>query len=229
MKINRAKTALALTAAVTVMALTACGSSGTISSLTDSDSTTSLVEDAAKDTSTVLSGTLSKAESAATSVPEIVPQTVAASTVTTPQASGTALIATPDDEEEENEPVRVSLTGDGSDDAAAVSTESAEEETDSTMELAGTAPAGEVSLLTDETEPTPAPEEESYEPAGEGNTGYVTGDEVNVRSEPDSSDDDNVMFTLFEGDEVTILASEDDWYKIEVDGEVGWIKAGYVE
>ena len=59
--------------------------------------------------------------------------------------------------------------------------------------------------------------------------GFITGDEVNVRSDHNSADDDNVMFTLFEGDEVTILESVDGWYKIEVDGETGWIMEGYVE
>ena len=219
--------ALMLTVAATAAAVTGCGSSGTISSLTDSDSTASIVGGAAAETSSVNSGSLSQAESAASSaVAEILPQTIAATEISAtpdaPASSGESAGAS----SEISEPVRVSLPGDGSDDEV-VTPAGEDTESETTHSLAASTEDGAEVSITGEV--TPAPEEEEFEPAGEGNTGYVTGDEVNVRAEPDASDDDNVMFTLFEGDEVKILANEDGWYKIEVDGEVGWIKSGYVE
>lgn len=59
--------------------------------------------------------------------------------------------------------------------------------------------------------------------------GYVDADELNVRAEPDILDDDNVMFTLSEGDEVKILLTEGEWYQVEVDGKIGWVLAEFVE
>ena len=229
MKSDRIRAALVLTAAVTAIALTGCGSSGTISSLTDSDSTASIAEGAANAAATVQTGAVSTAETAATStVPEILPQTVAAKEVAATPSDDASKKTTEETAEEDSEPIRVSLTGTGEEEEEAKSTPaSVEMETHSALASA----QSEVALIEEDTteSTTPAPEEESFEPAGEGNVGYVTGDEVNVRSEPDADDDDNVMFTVFEGDEVKILDSDDGWYKIEVDGEVGWIKSGYVE
>ncbi len=203
-----------MAAAAAAIALTACGNSGTISSLTDSDSTASIAEGAAVEQPAVLSASISAAESAVSSVPEIVPQTVAATEVTSaPAADLTA--AAPDEE--------VSGTGNTYNAAPLTSTAATAASTASEAE-------SEAELLADNAEPTAAPEESTYEPAGEGNTGYITGDEVNVRETPTTDDgDDNVLFTLFEGDEVKILESADGWYKVEVDGETGWVNASFVE
>ena len=60
---------------------------------------------------------------------------------------------------------------------------------------------------------------------------YITADDLNVRSEPDS-EADNVIFKLSKGDICTILERgervqirdmDDYWYKIEKDGQSGWI------
>lgn len=211
-----------LAIAATAFTLAGCGSSGTISSLTDSDSTASIAAGASADTITLGAGTASTAQPAESQVAEILPQTIAATEVTSLPAGGIEAQA------DSASTVRMSLTGDGSDDTNLLSQPAEAVESETTHSLSAAAEAGQGTTITGETE-SAAPEEESYEPAGEGNVGYVTGDEVNVRSEPDSSDDDNVMFTLFEGDKVTILDSEDDWYKIDVDGEVGWIKSSFVE
>ena len=228
MKSDRIRAMLAVTAAVTAIALTGCGSSGTISSLTDSDSTASIAEGAATAANTVQTASVSAAESAsaASAVPEILPQTVAATEVgATPSTNAGT-------DSNVSAPVRISLTGTGEEEEeaaeeAASTTPAVEMETQTA--LAGAAES-QVALIEEDTaSTTPAPEEESFESAGEGNMGYVTGDEVNVRSEPEAGDDDNVLFTVFSGDEVKILESEDDWYKIEYDGETGWIKASYVE
>ena len=215
MKFNRVKAMSVMAAAAAAIALTACGNSGTISSLTDSDSTASIAEGAAVEQPAVLSASISAAESAVSSVPEIVPQTVAATEVTSaPAADLTA--AAPDEE--------VSGTG-NTDNAAAPLTSTA-----ATAASTASEAESEAELLADNAEPTAAPEESTYEPAGEGNTGYITGDEVNVRETPTTDDgDDNVLFTLFEGDEVRILESADGWYKVEVDGETGWVNASFVE
>lgn len=214
MKFNRVKAMSVMAAAAAAIALTACGNSGTISSLTDSDSTASIAEGAAVEQPAVLSASISAAESAVSSVPEIVPQTVAATEVTSaPAADLTA--AAPDEE--------VSGTGNTYNAAPLTSTAATAASTASEAE-------SEAELLADNAEPTAAPEESTYEPAGEGNTGYITGDEVNVRETPTTDDgDDNVLFTLFEGDEVKILESADGWYKVEVDGETGWVNASFVE
>jgi N-acetylmuramoyl-L-alanine amidase len=96
------------------------------------------------------------------------------------------------------------------------------------------AEASETEVETEEPEETEETEEgeteEEEESSEEGGTAYITGDEVNVREEPTTDNgDDNVMFTLLEGDEVKILDREDNWVKISVDGEVGWVSSAYVE
>ena len=151
--------ALIFAAGVAALALTGCGSSNTISSLTDSDSTTASVP--TQDVSA------SEAESV---LPKITAQTI----------------------------------------------ESA-------------VPVVEENVSAVEVMPQEASaEEEAFEPAGEGNTATTTTD-VKFRSSPDTDSDDNVIDELDEGTEVTVLASEDGWYKVQVGDETGYIKAEYVE
>ncbi|MDX1908483.1 MAG: SH3 domain-containing protein [Bacteroidia bacterium] len=61
---------------------------------------------------------------------------------------------------------------------------------------------------------------------------YITGDVVNIRTEPDNEDATNVSFQLKRGDICNILARGDRqqirdmneyWYQIEKDGQSGWV------
>lgn len=220
MKCNGLRSAFVVAAVTAALALSGCGSSGTISSLTDSDSTASMPV-AAVDTA-VQSTAASVAETVVSSVPEIVPQTVAGTEVSPAAGSDAAAgeIVASDDSA-----VTVSLTGEGG------------TASNGTAAPAQTSADGEISLLQDSaaavTEtptPTPSPEETPAETsAEEGGPGYVTGDEVNLREEPSTGSDDNVIDTLYEGDELTILESEDGWYKVSVNGREGWVNASFIQ
>ncbi|MDO5701923.1 MAG: SH3 domain-containing protein, partial [Lachnospiraceae bacterium] len=75
-----------------------------------------------------------------------------------------------------------------------------------------------------------AAEETPQESSEESYSAYITGDEVNVREEPTTDGgDDNVMFTLLEGDEVTVIEKQEGWVKISVNGKTGWMSSSYVE
>ena len=75
----------------------------------------------------------------------------------------------------------------------------------------------------------PSAEEDTFEPAGEGNTGTTTTD-VKFRSEPDADNgDDNVIDELDEGTTVTILGREGSFYKVEIDGQEGYVHSDYVD
>ena len=69
---------------------------------------------------------------------------------------------------------------------------------------------------------------ESFVPAGEGNTATAKAT-VNFRSEPDTSDEDNIIGGIKEGETVTVLDSQDGWYEVEYNGETGWVSSKYFE
>ena len=188
MKFRMIRTAFLVTAGLTVLFLTACGSgSGTISSLTDSDSTTSSVAtQAASDTS---------------SVPAVTPSVVSGQSSAPTAAQPTAAPV--------NNKAAAGTTAAAVTDFAASTVEEAEEKVPDDIQA--------------------SPEEEDFEPAGEGNTGKTTTD-VNFRSEPSSDGgEDTVIDELSEGTEVTILGKEGDFYKVQVDDVVGYIHSDYIE
>ena len=52
---------------------------------------------------------------------------------------------------------------------------------------------------------------------------------MNFRSEPDTSDEDNIIGGIKEGETVTVLDSQDGWYEVEYNGETGWVSSKYFE
>lgn len=195
MKIKLNKTVLAMSTGLAIISLTACGrGSNTISSLTDSDTTTSVV----------VGTTLSQASAADSTVPAITPSVVSGTT------SGAAAA-----------PAAGTTSGTSS---AAITPAASAASTSSTLAQTTPTPAPQV-----ESEIEAAPEEESFEPAGEGNTGVTTTD-VKFRTEPDADNgDDNVIDELDEGTEVIVLGKEGDFYKVQLDDIVGYIHSDYIE
>ena len=205
----------------------------------------------AVEVATEVPGSAAGGSGAVTSVPEIVPQTIVGtaamsvpdltlatetpadgSVVSSPATVTTGTDAAPAVEENSEKPAasadeEISLLGDD-----------AEEEKKTADNSENEAEIEEPEETEETEEETQEEEEEDEESSEGGGTGYITGDEVNVREEPTTDNgeepttdngDDNVMFTLLEGDKVTILDSEDNWVKISVDGEVGWVNSAYVE
>ena len=86
MRLDKAGMTLLIGAASATLLLTGCGSSGTISSLTDSDQTASIAVETAVEVATEVPGSAAGGSGAVTSVPEIVPQTIV----------GTAAMSVPD-------------------------------------------------------------------------------------------------------------------------------------
>ena len=243
MRLDKAGMTLLIGAASATLLLTGCGSSGTISSLTDSDQTASIAVETAVEVATEVPGSAAGGSGAVTSVPEIVPQTiVGTAAMSVPDL--TLATETPADGSVVSSPATVTT---GTDAAPVVEgnsekpAASADEEIsllgDEAEEKKKNADTSENETEIEEPEDTEESEEdmqeeeeEDEESSEEGGTGYITGDEVNVREEPTTDNgDDNVMFTLLEGDKVTILDSEDNWVKISVDGKVGWVSSAYVE
>ncbi len=62
-------------------------------------------------------------------------------------------------------------------------------------------------------------------------TGVPTALRVNFRSEPDTSDDYNIITQLPEGAEVLLLGQTEDgtWLQIRFDGEMGWVSTELIE
>ena len=223
MRLNKAGMTLLIGAASATLLLTGCGSSGTISSLTDSDQTASIAVETAVEVATEVTivGT------AAMSVPDLTLATetpAASSVVSSPATVTTGTDAAPVVEGNSEKPAasadeEISLLGDEAEEKKK-NADTSENETE----------IEEPEDTEESEEDMQEEEEEDEESSEEGGTGYITGDEVNVREEPTTDNgDDNVMFTLLEGDKVTILDSEDNWVKISVDGKVGWVSSAYVE
>ncbi len=234
MNTMRLKAGLIATALTTALILTGCGGSGTISSLTDSDSAAAVADGAAPaEVSTAVAGAVSAAETAVSTVPEIAPQTIAATEITSAPTANTSTAPgsiTAPTEEITPAPAaggEISLLSD----ASPVSPEVVEEiSPEVTEEVEVAEPVAEPEPVVEEPEEEEE-EAESEEESSEGSSAEITGDEVNVREEPTTADgDDNVLFTLDQGTEVVILDYDEDgnWAKISVDGETGWVSASFV-
>lgn len=57
-------------------------------------------------------------------------------------------------------------------------------------------------------------------------TGYVNADGLNVRAEPDTSSE--LLDSLSRNDRLDITGEIDGWYRIDLDGQVGYVSAKYV-
>jgi hypothetical protein len=231
MRLDKAGKTLLIGAASATLLLTGCGSSGTISSLTDSDQTASIAVETAVEVATEVPADTAGGNGAVTSVPEIVPQTiVGTSTMSVPDL--TVATETPAAGNDASSPAAVTT---GTDTAAEETAKKPASSEDGEIALLGDEAEEEKKVADtsedeEEAEETEAQEEEDEESSEGGGTAYITGDEVNVREEPTTDNgDDNVMFTVSEGDEVKILDREDNWVKISVNGEVGWVSSAYVE
>lgn len=213
------KTGLLVTAGLMILTLTACGGgSNTISSLTDSDSTTSAVT----------AGAAAVTESS--SVPVITPGAVSGTTAAAgTAAAGTAAVGTAGT-------TASTATQAPSDNIAAASGITASETitpaAGGTGTALSTAPTADVVNSTSEDYSEDGDEdytdEEEFVPAGEGNTGTTTTD-VRFRSEPDADNgDDNVIDELDEGTEVIVLGREGDFFKVQVGDTIGYIHSDYI-
>ena len=56
--------------------------------------------------------------------------------------------------------------------------------------------------------------------------GYVSSDGLRVRKEPNTSSEE--IDSLSKNAKLTIIGEEDGWYKIKIDGEIGYVSAKYV-
>ncbi len=233
MKKYRIGTALILAAALTALGVTACGNANSITSLTDSDSAAEAVEPVVTEEAaaeSVVSGTVSVAEQAADTLPEIAAQTIEkpaekpAEEKTEPAAQASYDDEDDEDadaEEEEEAPAAVTAEDHeeepsqhvSEDDSSEAEEEEREEEHETPSDL-------------DETDQIDIEETDEGGVHGEGNTATVTAASANVRSDPYvDEDDDNVIGVLYAGDVVTVLGNEDGWYRISFEGGSGYVSA----
>lgn len=77
-----------------------------------------------------------------------------------------------------------------------------------------------------EQEQTTAEEEKQEEALAETKVGYVNVESVNVRKEKSTSSD--ILDNLTKNTEVTILAEEDEWYKVKIKDSIGYISKQYI-
>ncbi|MBQ6376668.1 MAG: SH3 domain-containing protein [Lachnospiraceae bacterium] len=236
MKKYRYGTALVLAAALMALGVTACGNANSITSLTDSDSAAEAVEPVVTEEAaaeSVVSGTVSVAEQAADTLPEIAAQTIEkpagqpAQEKTEPEAPTAG--ANYDEEDDED----VDADEDEEETPAALSSSDHEEETpqqtsedDPYEEEAENEEEHETPSDLDETDQIDIEETDEGGVHGEGNTATVTAASANVRSDPYvDEDDDNVIGVLYAGDVVTVLGNEDGWYRISFEGGSGYVSA----
>lgn len=59
--------------------------------------------------------------------------------------------------------------------------------------------------------------------------GVVSGDNVNIRTEPDTSDPKTIITKLNKGTEVEIVQENKGWYEIILEDQTGWIHGEYME
>lgn len=243
MKTKQMRTVLLAAAVACSIGIVGCGSTGSISSLTDNDSTAALTEDtAAVEQTATAAGTVTTAGNESTEnqgqavLPEIQAQTIetepaadnagaAEAEATTEQANDTAAADTaePQAEAESTEAAAqddeaAALPAASADAAGAEEDNEPVYENDEDAEAVAAADAIDVA------------ETDEGGAHGEGNTATVIADDVNVRSYPEvDEDDDNVLGTLSYGDVVTVLGNEEGWYKIEFEGQTGYANANFFE
>lgn len=243
MKTKQMRTVLLAAAVACSIGIVGCGSTGSISSLTDNDSTAALTEDtAAVEQTATAAGTVTTAGNESTEnqgqavLPEIQAQTIetepaadnagaAEAEATTEQADDTAAADTaePKAEAESTEAAAqddeaAALPAASADAAGAEEDNEPVYENDEDAEAVAAADAIDVA------------ETDEGGAHGEGNTATVIADDVNVRSYPEvDEDDDNVLGTLSYGDVVTVLGNEEGWYKIEFEGQTGYANANFFE
>lgn len=76
-----------------------------------------------------------------------------------------------------------------------------------------------------ETEPQilTAEEEKEQETEFSGTRTFYAADDINVRSEPSTDDDTNIISSFDQGEKVTVSGETKNWYKIEKDGYSGYV------
>ena len=90
-------------------------------------------------------------------------------------------------------------------------------------------PAEQPEEPAEQPEPEPAEQPEPEPAKDEGNDpdmGTLTGDCVRFRTGPSLTD--AVTRYLYRGDRVQVLGQEGDWYKVQLDGKVGYLYSAYV-
>ncbi len=75
-------------------------------------------------------------------------------------------------------------------------------------------------------EETTEEEETSAEDFAEGTKAYINEEGVNLREE--ASTDSEVVDQLSKGTEVTVVANEDEWIKVKVNGNEGYVKSEFL-
>lgn len=59
--------------------------------------------------------------------------------------------------------------------------------------------------------------------------GTVTGNDVNFRSNPDSTKKDNIIKKLSKGTSVQLVENQGEWLKVKIDGKSGFVSSKFVE
>lgn len=248
MKTKQMRTVLLAAAVACSIGIVGCGSTGSISSLTDNDSTAALTEDtAAVEQTATAAGTVTTAGNESTEnqgqavLPEIQAQTIE----TEPAAdnAGAAEAETATEQADDTAATDTAATDTAEPQAEAANSENAAQDDEAAALPAASADAAGAE---EDNEPVYENDEDAEAVAaadaidvaetdeggahGEGNTATVIADDVNVRSYPEvDEDDDNVLGTLSYGDVVTVLGNEEGWYKIEFEGQTGYANANFFE
>ncbi len=243
MKTKQMRTVLLAAAVACSIGIVGCGSTGSISSLTDNDSTAALTEDtAAVEQTATAAGTVTTAgnESTENQGQAVLPE-IQAQTIETEPAADNAGAAEAETATEQADDTAAADTAEPQ--AEAESTEAAAQDDEAAALPAASADAAGAE---EDNEPVYENDEDAEAVAaadaidvaetdeggahGEGNTATVIADDVNVRSYPEvDEDDDNVLGTLSYGDVVTVLGNEEGWYKIEFEGQTGYANANFFE
>ena len=246
MKTKQMRTVLLAAAVACSIGIVGCGSTGSISSLTDNDSTAALTEDtAAVEQTATAAGTVTTAgnESTENQGQAVLPE-IQAQTIETEPAADNAGAAEAEATTEQADDTAAADTAEPQ--AEAESTEAAAQDDEAAALPAATADAAGAAGAEEDNEPVYENDEDAEAVAaadaidvaetdeggahGEGNTATVIADDVNVRSYPEvDEDDDNVLGTLSYGDVVTVLGNEEGWYKIEFEGQTGYANANFFE
>lgn len=92
-----------------------------------------------------------------------------------------------------------------------------------TEKITETEPVTETESETEEPKVLTAQEELEMETELKGTRTMYAADNINIRSQPSTENDDNIIGSYDQGQEVTVSAETRNWYKIQADGYEGYI------
>lgn len=53
-------------------------------------------------------------------------------------------------------------------------------------------------------------------------------DNVNVRAEPSTETDENIIYSLYKGDAVTVVGETSQWFKVSINGNIGYVSKAFL-